>query len=836
MNSSFIAKTGIALACLCLLAVCGCASLVPRIPPPPDAIATIVLDGPYDAYIPEVYVKQLKTASLLADSAVPYLWIGVGGYFEVRGDEIRSIHFYERAIELSQKKSDVRGEAAAVAARVAALCRFGRFPEAYEAILSAQRTFSEEFFKPFSLYQYGLYYWYQGDARQAGLFFQQALNEALSRPRDDHLLILQRDARFYLEMVHLGQTVFSSWMRKMPVLRDSGILSAADLSARIAGFQEVRTLSDAILETVVGNWISAEATDIILIRVLNLLGFCHGLRGDHEASRADLDLGLADAVLADSPAAKLESAFLRAFLSLADQDRPEALQDAQAFYRLTASVPHSAYRIWAEVILSRHAAWQGNDRAAVSHLTSAVEQLDQAGSIYRDGYFKTTFVDPEALVNTLVEEASRVGDIQAAWVAAERAKTRMMVKQVLTINIAKTPAEEEILTRLRVSRREVLIANYRLSSVWKDDSFWSRANRDLHEAITSERQILSDIQEENEEMHSLLQVENVSVEEIRHLLDSNTTLFFFYLSDSALYTWVLNKGYFKIHKAARMRKDIVNVVASLRRAMARRDKKQTDLLSERVYEWCLKPVIGFVSGDHIGIVAHDVLHYLPFAAMTYKGASLIEGFSVFDLPVAGVLKYTLKKELPQGIKIGIVADREHPMPHASEEIRAIGRAAKQNKTTMMPAAEKEIIRCEARTFDVLHFALPAIIRQGNPFASGFKGGATQGVVLSIEDMFGLIFQGNGIVAGAVSSEEPLPVTGNEMALLGRAFLYAGAPAALKSLWRVDTRARVIFMEGLYRNMGKASSMAEALRETQNEMREIGYAPYDWAGYTLTGPH
>ena len=75
-----------------------------------------------------------------------------------------------------------------------------------------------------------------------------------------------------------------------------------------------------------------------------------------------------------------------------------------------------------------------------------------------------------------------------------------------------------------------------------------------------------------------------------------------------------------------------------------------------------------------------------------------------------------------------------------------------------------------------------------------------------------------------------------MALLGRAFLYAGAPAALKSLWRVDTRARVIFMEGLYRNMGKASSMAEALRETQNEMREIGYAPYDWAGYTLTGPH
>lgn len=823
-------------ACVLLLVICGCASLVPRVPSPPDALSTIVFDGPYDPDIPDVYIKQLKTASLLADSAVPYLWIGVGGYFEVRGDEIRSMHFYERAIDAMRQAQDVRGEVSAVTRRAAALCRFGRFPEAQAAIIAAQRMFADDLIKPFLLYLNGCYAWHQGEVRQAGRFFEQALKETDGRPQDDHLLVLVRDIRFHLEMTRLGETFFFPWMKDVMLSKGVWRPASADVDACIRGFQEVLSAGNAVSKTLVGNWIAHEASDVISIRVHNHLGFCQALRGEFHEARVSFDRGLTEAVQTGSLLGELENRFFRALVSSENSDPHEAEKAGAAFRRLVEAYPHEAYSVWVELLAARQAVLQNSDAAALSHLAAAMEDLEASGSMCREDYLKTYFIHAAFVYDAFVEAAFRAGDIRAAWEVADRAKARSLARQAANIDFAKTPAETDLLAKTRRLCRDTAVAHYHLSAIWKDEAFFTRAFDHIRNMKESIRRNVSAIKEENEEMWSMLQPETVSAEEIRHLLDANTTLFSFYVTERAVYVWALNKAHLKMHKAARKREELAHTLTALRRAMARRDKKQTDLLSERLYEWCLKPVIGYVSGDHIGIVAHDVLHYLPFAAMTYKGASLIEGFSLFDLPCAGALKYTLKKQRPQGIKTLVISDRESRLAYAGEEIRAIGRAATQTASLVFPAANKDNFGRESQTCDYLHFALPAVLNQQSPESSGFLAGQPQQIAVSVEDVFRLPFQGSGIVAGAVSADALLPASGEEIALFGRALLYSGAPAAVKSLWRVDTRARVIFMEGLYRNLGKTSVLGDALRAAQNEMREIGYAPCDWAGYTLTGPN
>jgi CHAT domain-containing protein len=73
--------------------------------------------------------------------------------------------------------------------------------------------------------------------------------------------------------------------------------------------------------------------------------------------------------------------------------------------------------------------------------------------------------------------------------------------------------------------------------------------------------------------------------------------------------------------------------------------------------------------------------------------------------------------------------------------------------------------------------------------------------------------------------------------LTRAFLYAGAPRVIVSLWNVNDRATAELMTKLYRNMLRADMRpAAALRAAQLEMRKQKRweSPYYWAAFVQHG--
>jgi len=77
--------------------------------------------------------------------------------------------------------------------------------------------------------------------------------------------------------------------------------------------------------------------------------------------------------------------------------------------------------------------------------------------------------------------------------------------------------------------------------------------------------------------------------------------------------------------------------------------------------------------------------------------------------------------------------------------------------------------------------------------------------------------------------------GDDLIGLTRAFLYAGAPSVLASLWEVNDRSAVRLMQSFYRRLGNANKAA-ALAQTQRELKGRGAYrhPYYWSGFVLVG--
>jgi len=77
--------------------------------------------------------------------------------------------------------------------------------------------------------------------------------------------------------------------------------------------------------------------------------------------------------------------------------------------------------------------------------------------------------------------------------------------------------------------------------------------------------------------------------------------------------------------------------------------------------------------------------------------------------------------------------------------------------------------------------------------------------------------------------------GGEIIGMNRAFIYAGAPAILSSLWSVSDESTSNLMQNFYQNL-KYMPKDEALQKAQKDM--IGSKnfsrPFYWAAFYLTG--
>jgi CHAT domain-containing protein len=100
----------------------------------------------------------------------------------------------------------------------------------------------------------------------------------------------------------------------------------------------------------------------------------------------------------------------------------------------------------------------------------------------------------------------------------------------------------------------------------------------------------------------------------------------------------------------------------------------------------------------------------------------------------------------------------------------------------------------------------------------------------------LALSGRLVVLSSCESASGRIVAGEGVLGLTSAFLSAGVPAVLATLWPVDDRATVDLMEAFYQALARGRTAATALAEAQATMRgnpDTSHPCY-WAGFVLVG--
>jgi len=345
-----------------------------------------------------------------------------------------------------------------------------------------------------------------------------------------------------------------------------------------------------------------------------------------------------------------------------------------------------------------------------------------------------------------------------------------------------------------------------------------------------------------------------------------STLLVYWVSTDAVFAWVVTPTG-KVH-VARTAVSIAVLRGLLRSTNRAGVKTWRDL-----YDLLIKPVRAYLPrapGARLTIVPHGPLAALPFAALQdAQGRYLLEDYTLHYAPAGAMLDFTAAKRHTDSRRgdVLLVADPvlpklssfEQPLPRlvgARDETRAIGTLLTRKHVTLLEGAraDENAVRAAASGKAVLHFATHAIVRDGDPFSSFLavarpSAGDADGL-LTAQEIYGLNLDADIVVLSACHSAGGR-VTGDGIATFARAFIYAGAPSIVASLWEVADEPTNGLIRDFYRAWLGGASKAAALRQAQlrllRELRSgsvridspaglvvLPEHPLLWAGFVLIG--
>jgi CHAT domain-containing protein len=184
-------------------------------------------------------------------------------------------------------------------------------------------------------------------------------------------------------------------------------------------------------------------------------------------------------------------------------------------------------------------------------------------------------------------------------------------------------------------------------------------------------------------------------------------------------------------------------------------------------------------------------------------------------------------------------DREEGLPrlsYAEGEARAVA-SLLDVQPLLGAAATTSALRSKAGNYDIVHLIAHFDFDSQRPQSSRIilgQGKGNEGP-LELNDVFGLDLRKTSLVVlSGCQSQRGNRTRGDDVIGLSRAFIYAGSPSVIASLWSVDDDATQRLMIAFYTHLKEGRSKAEALRSAQADIRHKYPNPFYWAGFVLTG--
>jgi len=443
----------------------------------------------------------------------------------------------------------------------------------------------------------------------------------------------------------------------------------------------------------------------------------------------------------------------------------------------------------------------------------------------------------QSTYQSAVRVALRLGKTDEAFELAERGRARAFLdllgnQAVLGNGRTHGLAEEERRLRARLAGAAALDADDEAEVVSVPSG---TAARDY-------RAFLERVRRASGEAATLLSVEPVTLAEIQRLLPAGTTLLEYLVGEHDVILWIVNRASVDVRRIAVARASLVTEVREFRQAIAEQAPiADIERRAHALHERLLGPGRSAIAGERLVIAPHDVLHYLPFAALRSSGGRwLVEDFALSTVPSASVLKFLGDKGARASDRIAAFGNPDLgpalALRYAEREARAVAERFPAT-TTVLTRADATEARAKrlGEQVGVLHFAVHGELSEGDPMGSALllvPGDGEDGR-LEVRELFGMDIAARLVVLSACETGLGALSRGDELVGLQRAFLYAGTPAVVTTLWKVDDRASYLLMRAFYEHLA-TNGPAEALRAAQRGLIVDFPHPFAWAAFGLTG--
>lgn len=285
-------------------------------------------------------------------------------------------------------------------------------------------------------------------------------------------------------------------------------------------------------------------------------------------------------------------------------------------------------------------------------------------------------------------------------------------------------------------------------------------------------------------------------------------------------------------------KSAAHAAERLRRAIDANRRAEIDTQLANLYDELFLPIEIPPSIKRLIIVPDRFLQTIPFSALRNRndGSYLVERYEITVAPSATFWTRSSQTQSDNDALL-IVADPT-PAPNvprlrgARREAAAIARSYPRATRLEGSAATADRFMREASTFSIIHFA-----GHGSVGSSGVQPSLlfAEGEQLWAPDLARLDLRRTRIIVLAACDTfhgDTMPIEG--MPSVVRAFLYAGVPTVVGTLWRIDDDDAAWLFANFYRELSAGHPAAAALRSAQRAAISRGRDVASWAGIELIG--
>ena len=302
----------------------------------------------------------------------------------------------------------------------------------------------------------------------------------------------------------------------------------------------------------------------------------------------------------------------------------------------------------------------------------------------------------------------------------------------------------------------------------------------------------------------------------------------------------------------------------------KQDFVRYSLSAHELYKTLLGQDARKLTGKSLTIIPHDKLSYIPFDAliseipdtttMNFRNLKyLVRDYPInysysatllFDYPKNGrkssqnmiIFSPKYNANEPRTSFESSVPYFFDPLPGAQQEVNGISKYIHADSYLEMHAQET-IFKEKAPEYDILHLAMHTLINDSLPmfsklvFSKPDEKSSDDGYLNTFE-IYNMNLKARLVVLSACETGTGMLQKGEGVMSMARAFIYAGCPSIVMTLWQVEDKSGAKIMEDFYYYLSKGKRKDVALRMAKLKHLEnsdpLTAHPHFWLGYVSIG--